>query len=83
MEDLDPEENILSGKQQKVWKPYRDDLGIPALDSLFVMESESTEGSSDVDDDNNDEPLESGNDERGVPAETGDVKMEEVVDAEA
>ncbi len=47
VEDLDPVEEVMSGKQRKAWKPYGDDLGIPALDNLFVMESGSAGDSSD------------------------------------
>ncbi len=40
VEDLDPEEKVLDGKVRKVWKPYGDDLGIPTLDGLFVLETD-------------------------------------------
>ncbi len=37
VEDSDPKEKILDSKVQKVWKLYGDDLGISALDNLFVL----------------------------------------------
>ncbi len=83
VEDSDPVEEVMGGKWRKAWKPYGDDLGIPALDNLFVMESDSTGDSSDDEEDGDeDEHSESREDEAFVPVGTGDVEME-VVDAEA
>ncbi|PBK67352.1 hypothetical protein ARMSODRAFT_1020832 [Armillaria solidipes] len=42
VEDLDLGEKIPDGKVQKAWKPYGKDLGIPALDGLFVLDGDST-----------------------------------------
>ncbi len=83
VEDSDPAEEVMGGKRRKPWKPYGDDLGIPALDNLFAMESGSVGDSSDEEDDSDEgEHSESGEDEAVVPVGTGDVKME-VVEAEA
>lgn len=79
VEDLDPEEKILNSKVQKGRKLYEDDLGIPALDNLFVLESDPmtvvTSGE-DEDESENSQRLESMGDEEKVPAETVDVEME-------
>ncbi len=83
VEDLDPEEKILNGKVQKGQKPYGDDLGIPALDNLFVLESDSVGVvTSEEDEDgseNSGEGLESTGNKGKVLVETEDVEMVEVV----
>ncbi len=81
VEDSDPAEEVMGGKRRKVWKPYGNDLGIPALDNLFVMESGSAGDSSGEEDDGH-EHSESREDEAVVPVGVGDVEIE-VVDAEA
>ncbi len=40
VEDSDLEEKVLDGKVRKPWKPYSKDLGIPALDGLFVLDGD-------------------------------------------
>ncbi len=40
VEDLDPEEKVLDSKVRKGQKLYGDDLGIPTLDNLFVLETD-------------------------------------------
>ncbi len=42
VEDSDPEEKILDGKVWKGRKLYGDDLGIPTLNNLFVLEVDPT-----------------------------------------
>lgn len=69
VEDSDLGENILNGKVRKLWKPYGDDLGIPALDDLFILENDPavalTSGGNE--DEDSLEELESAEDEADVP----------------
>ncbi len=43
VEDSDPDKKVLDGKVQKAMKPYGDDLGILALDNLFVLDLDPVE----------------------------------------
>ncbi len=63
VEDLDLEEKILDGKVWKGLKPYGDDLGIPALDNLFVLESDPMAATSGED---KDETIGEGSESTGV-----------------
>ncbi len=67
VEDSDPEEKILNGKVQKVRKLYGDDLGIPTLDNLFVLETDLavvvTSGEDEGEDSGDSQGLESVEDE--------------------
>ncbi|PBK71391.1 hypothetical protein ARMSODRAFT_1017292 [Armillaria solidipes] len=83
VEDSDPEEKVLDGKVQKAQKPYGPDLGIAALDGLFILDDDlavattSGEGESDEESENE---LESVKGDSSVPAGGKDnVEMEEVV----
>ncbi len=85
VEDSDLEEKVLDGKVQKPWKPYGKDLGIPALDGLFILDGDSmgvttSEGDGDESGESEEES-ESVEDNRNVPAGgTEDVEMGEVAD---
>ncbi len=78
VEDSDLEEKVLGGKQRNMWKLYRDDLGIAALDSLFVLVLGSVEGTSGEEDEDEEsgEYLESREIEGGAPVATKDMEME-------
>ncbi len=86
VEDSDPGEIILNGKVQKLWKPYGKDLGIPALDGLFVLDEDpmgatTSEGDGDEESGESEEESESAEDEGSAPAGgTEDVEMGEVTD---
>ncbi|KAK0437056.1 hypothetical protein EV421DRAFT_1978720 [Armillaria borealis] len=58
VEDSDPGEKVLNGKVQKSRKPYGKDLGIPALDGLFVLDGDSM-GATTSEDEESDESEES------------------------
>ncbi|SJL05230.1 uncharacterized protein ARMOST_08596 [Armillaria ostoyae] len=85
VEDSDPQEEILDGKVWKVQKPYGQDLGIMALDSLFILDDDPTEATTSGEDENEDsdeeseKESESMGDKENVPAKgTEDVKMTEI-----
>ncbi len=90
VKDLNPGEKVLNSKVQKLWKPYRKDLGIPALDGLFVLdvvldgdsaEVTTSEGDGDEESGESEEESESIEDNRNALAGgTEDVEMEEVAD---
>ncbi len=86
VEDSDPEEKVLDGKVRKPWKPYGKDLGIPALDGLFVLNGDPTgattsERDGDEESGESEEESESAEDDRNVLAGgTEDVEMGEVAD---
>ncbi len=79
VEDSDPEEKVLDGKVRKVRKPYRDNLGIPALDGLFVLETDpaamDTSGEDEGEESGDSQGSESAEDEGKVPAGEEDVEM--------
>ncbi|PBK72210.1 hypothetical protein ARMSODRAFT_1016182 [Armillaria solidipes] len=84
VEDSDPGEKIMDDKVRKGWKPYGDDLGIPTLDDLFVIDpalrEENSEGD-DAEDESEDKSLGSTEDEVIVPVDgMEDMDMEEVTD---
>ncbi|SJL08336.1 uncharacterized protein ARMOST_11699 [Armillaria ostoyae] len=59
MEDSDLQEEILDGKVWKAWKPYGPDLGIAALDGLFVLDDDPVAAITSGEDENeNDEESE-------------------------
>ncbi len=83
VEDSDPEEKVVDGKVQKSMKPYGKDLGIPALDGLFVLDGDpvgatTSEGDEDEKSQSGEES-ESAEDGEDVPAGgTENVEMEVV-----
>ncbi|KAK0455152.1 hypothetical protein EV421DRAFT_1730171 [Armillaria borealis] len=80
VEDSDPGEKVLDGKVRKSQKPYSRDLGIPALDGLFVLDGDSA-GTTTSEDEKSDESedLESAEDDKDALAGgTEDVEMGEV-----
>lgn len=88
MEDSDPAEEVRSGKVCKAWKPYGPDLGIEALDKLFVLADDSTAASMDGDEGSGESEEDEGSgsgsgsvgdEEIGAAVVVGDVEMEEVV----
>ncbi|SJL03615.1 uncharacterized protein ARMOST_06972 [Armillaria ostoyae] len=84
VEDLDPQEEILDGKVRKAWKPYEPDLGIAALDSLFILDNDpkraTTSENEDEDSLESEEELESMRGEEDVLVEGAEnVEMMEVV----
>ncbi len=85
VEDSDPEEKVLDGKVQKVQKPYGDDLGIPALDGLFVLETDPvavvTSGEDESEGSGDSQGSESVEDEGKVPVGKEDVEMVEAMGA--
>ncbi len=83
VEDSDPEEKILNGKVWKAWKLYEDDLGIPALDDLFILDLDPMAVITSWEDKNknNGEGLESTGNEGEVLVGGEDVEMAEVVNA--
>ncbi len=76
MEDLDLAE-VCTGKVCKAWKPYGPDLGIEALDKLFILADDpaaaSTDGEEKSGESEDDEESGSGSESRE------DVEMGEVV----
>ncbi len=72
----------MDGKVQKGWKLYRDNLGIPALDNLFVLESDSmrvvASGEDEDESENSGEGSESIGNKGKVLVETENVEMAEV-----
>ncbi|SJL06598.1 uncharacterized protein ARMOST_09940 [Armillaria ostoyae] len=83
VEDLDLREKVLDGKVRKSWKLYRKDLGIPALDSLFILDGDSAGGttSEDEESDEGEEESESvESDKNALAGGTEDVEMKEVAD---
>ncbi|SJL05179.1 uncharacterized protein ARMOST_08547 [Armillaria ostoyae] len=83
VEDSDPGEKVLDGKVRKSWKPYGKDLGIPVLDSLFVLDGDSMGAttSEDEESDEGEEELESAESDKNAPARgMENVEMKEVAD---
>ncbi|PBK73733.1 hypothetical protein ARMSODRAFT_1015263 [Armillaria solidipes] len=83
VEDSDPGEKILDGKVRKSWKLYGKDLGIPVLDSLFILDGDSTGAttSEDEESDEGEEESESAESDENAPVGgTEDVEMKEVAD---
>ncbi|SJL04334.1 uncharacterized protein ARMOST_07700 [Armillaria ostoyae] len=83
VEDSDPGEKVLDGKVRKLWKPYGKDLGIPVLDSLFILDGDSTGATmSEEEDEESDEDekgLEFAKDDKDAPVGGAeDVEMREV-----
>ncbi|SJL00111.1 uncharacterized protein ARMOST_03423 [Armillaria ostoyae] len=80
VEDSDLGEKVLDGKVWKSRKPYGKDLGIPVLDSLFVLDSESVGATtSEEEDEESEEGLESTEDNKDAPVGGAkDVEMGEV-----
>ncbi|PBK75366.1 hypothetical protein ARMSODRAFT_1012815 [Armillaria solidipes] len=83
VEDSDPEEKVLDSKVWKSRKPYGKDLGIPVLDSLFVLDGDSvgatTSEEEDEESNEDEERSESVEDDKDVLAGgTEDVEMGEV-----
>ncbi len=79
VEDSDPEEKVLDGKVRKGWKPYGDDLGIPALDNLFILETDPEAATSGEDKgETSGEGSESSGGEGKALAGEEDVEMAEV-----
>ncbi len=66
-------------------KPYRDDLGIPALDGLFVLETDpvvvDTSGEDEGEESGNSQGSESVEDEGKALAGEGDVEMVDAASA--
>ncbi len=85
VEDSDPKEKVLDGKVQKAWKPYGDDLGIPALDGLFVLEMDPvavvTSGEDESEGSGDSQGSESTEDEGKVPMGEENVEMVEATGA--
>ncbi len=85
VEDSDPKEKVLDSKVQKAWKPYGDDLGIPALDGLFVLDTDpvavDTSGEDESEESGNSQGLESMENEGKAPAGEKDVKMVDAASA--
>ncbi len=83
VEDSDVDEKVLDGKVQKAMKPYRDDLGIPAFNNLFVLDLDPTAVNTSEEDEDEDsvEESDSTEDEGEVPAEEQDVEMAEAANA--
>ncbi|SJL00829.1 uncharacterized protein ARMOST_04143 [Armillaria ostoyae] len=83
VEDSDPGEKVLDGKVRKSRKPYGKDLGIPVLDSLFVLDGDSAGAttSEDEESDEGEEESESAESDKNAPAGgMEDVEMKEVAD---
>ncbi|PBK71763.1 hypothetical protein ARMSODRAFT_1016753 [Armillaria solidipes] len=83
VEDSDPGEKISDGKVRKSQKPYRKDLGIPALDSLFVLDGDSAGAttSEDEESDEGEKESESAESDKNAPAGGNeDVEMKEMAD---
>ncbi len=80
VEDLDPKEKV-----RKAWKPYGDDLGIPTLDDLFVLETDPaavvTSGEDESEGSGDSQGPESAEDEGKALAGGEDVEMVEAVNA--
>ncbi len=82
VEDSDLEEKVLDGKVQKGWKLYGDDLGIPALDNLFVLEMDPAAAASGEDKgETSGEGSESLGGEGKAPAREEDMEMAEAAGA--
>ncbi|PBK77864.1 hypothetical protein ARMSODRAFT_1010503 [Armillaria solidipes] len=86
MEDSDPEAEISDGKIRKGQKPYGDNLGIPALNNLFILDmapkEEDSEKDEDEDSKESEDESESTKDKDNAPAESmEDVEMTEMVNA--
>ncbi|SJL12780.1 uncharacterized protein ARMOST_16211 [Armillaria ostoyae] len=83
VEDSDPGEKVLDGKVWKSQKLYGKDLGISALDSLFILDGDSVGGttSEDEESDESEEESESTESNKNTPAGGAeDVEMKEVAD---
>ncbi len=86
VEDSDPEEKVPDGKVQKLRKPYRKDLGILALDGLFILDGDpagatTSEEDGDEKSGESEEELETVEDNgNALAGGTQDVEMEEVAD---
>ncbi|KAK0449947.1 hypothetical protein EV421DRAFT_1732176 [Armillaria borealis] len=80
VEDSDLGEKVLDGKVRKLWKPYSRDLGIPALDGLFVLDGDSAGVTISEDEESDEsEELESAEDDKNaLVGGTEDVEMGEV-----
>ncbi len=81
VEDLDPDEKVLDGKVRKAKKPYGDDLGISALDNLFVLDPDPVAVNTSGEDEDEDSVGESDSteEEKAVSAGEQDVEMAEAV----
>ncbi len=82
VEDSDPKEKVLDGKVRKVRKPYRDNLGIPSLDGLFVLDTDpavvDTSGEDEGEESGDSQGSESMENEGKAPAGEKDVEMADV-----
>ncbi|KAK0431140.1 hypothetical protein EV421DRAFT_1912170 [Armillaria borealis] len=78
VEDLDLGEKVLNSKVWKSWKPYGEDLDIPALDDLFVMAPVPREDNSKEDEDEDSSAVE--DEENALAGGTKDMEMEEAAD---
>ncbi len=82
VEDSDPKEKVLDGKVRKVRKPYGDDLDIPALDGLFVLDTDpaavDTSGEDEGEESGDSQGLESVENEGKALAGEKDVEMADV-----
>ncbi len=85
VEDSDPEEKILDGKVRKAQKPYGDDLGIPALDGLFVLDTDpaavDTSGEDDGEESGKSQGSESAENEGKAPVGEKDMEMADAASA--
>ncbi len=83
VEDLDPDKKVLDGKVRKAMKPYGDNLSIPALNNLFVLDLDSTavNTSGEDEDENSIGESESTEKEKEVLVGEQDVEMAEAANA--
>ncbi len=85
VEDSDPKEKVLDSKVRKARKPYGDDLGIPALDGLFVLDTDpmavDTSGEDDGEGSGDSQGSKSVENEGKAPAGEKDVEMADAASA--